>query len=105
MMDTRALGPAGSPPPAELYYPVSVCVVTPATPEGGALDVDAAGGLTLATNDGAAPSDGPSGSSAAPSAGRGCDLSGGAGGLSARAPWLLLGGLVVAVRRRRLRAG
>jgi len=101
MMDTRSLGPAGAPPPANLYYPVSVCVVTPATPEGGALDVDAAAEHTLPSNDAAAPSDAPPGASTAPSGGKGCDLSGGATGLSAGGLWLLLGGLVSAVRRRR----
>jgi hypothetical protein len=105
MMDTRALGPAGSPPPAELYYPITVCVVAPVTPDGGALDVDAAAGHALSSNDAAAPSDAQAGLSTASSGGTGCDLSGGAGGLSSWGPLLLLGGLVAAAHRRWGRVG
>jgi MYXO-CTERM domain-containing protein len=93
----RALGPAGLPPPAELYYPVWLCVVTP---EAGPCCVDAGATLGLPPGDGAAPSKSSVGSN---SAGSGCDLSAGDANSSTPYLGLVFGGLVAAVARRRNR--
>jgi MYXO-CTERM domain-containing protein len=93
----RALGPAGLPPPAELYYPVWLCVVTP---EAGPCCVDAGVTLGLSPGDGSAPSKSSVGSN---SAGSGCDLSAGDANSSTPHLGLLFGGLVAAVARRRNR--
>jgi MYXO-CTERM domain-containing protein len=46
----RALGPAGAPPPSDLFYSTVQCVAPLDVPDGGALDVDA--GLAAAHNAG-----------------------------------------------------
>jgi hypothetical protein len=72
MMLSRVLGPAGAPPPSDLFYPTWVCYVAP---EAGPLDVDARAGLS-----GNADSGAPAHASATDAGSQGAGGGGGGGG-------------------------
>jgi hypothetical protein len=93
MTDTGALGPAGAPPGSELYYPITVCIVTP---EASAQDVDAATGLGLSGGNAGAV---VSARSSSGSGGGGCSVTDASAGAMV-GPGLCVVALV-AIRRRR----
>jgi hypothetical protein len=103
MASVRALGPAGSPPAADLFYSAPQCVVPAVVPEGGTFDIDASLGGTPHAADGSAALDAgatSTGAASTSSSKSGCGVAPGAGprGLGfAFAASVLLGRL----RRRR----
>ncbi len=107
MMLNRLLGPAGAPPPSDLFYPTWVCYVAPppgpcCVDAGAGLSVggDDAGGSPHATEADAGSLGATAGGASNGGGGGGCDVSTGAASLSGAVLLLCAGGALK--RRRRL---